>query len=179
MIKIGHMSSCSIIINTGTPQGCPISPKLYSLFTFDCKAHYTGNHVFKFADDTTVSGLISDNNENNYRREIDDIVSWCDTNNLFLNVSKTKELIIDFRRNQTNIEPVTIVKYILTALLSREQQMLVMELELSMEIMTMMKSLNHVEPIVQITRQKLLLSLQQLRNLKQLLEITQPKPETV
>ena len=81
------MSSCSSIINTGTPQGFPISPKLYSLFTFDCKAHYSCNHIFKFADDTTVTGLNSNNNENNYRQEIDGIVSWCETNNLFLNVS--------------------------------------------------------------------------------------------
>ena len=108
LVKVGELVSSTIIINTGTPQGCPISPKLYSLFTFDCKAHLAGNHVFKFADDTTVTGLISDNNEDNYRREIDGIVSWCDTNNLFLNVSKTKELVIDFRRNKSNIEPVFI-----------------------------------------------------------------------
>ena len=55
-----------------------------------------------------MTGLISDNNEDNYRREIDGIVSWCDNNNLFLNVSKTKELVIDFRRNKSNIEPVFI-----------------------------------------------------------------------
>ena len=108
LVKLGELVSSTIVINTGTPQGCPISPKLYSLFTFDCKAHLAGNHVFKFADDTTVTGLISDNNEDNYRREIDGIVSWCDTNNLFLNVSKTKELVIDFRRNKSNIEPVFI-----------------------------------------------------------------------
>ena len=66
------------------------------------------NIVIKFADDTTVSGLISNNDEGNYRREIANIVDWCETNNLFLNVSKTKEMIIDFRRNKTPMLPLTI-----------------------------------------------------------------------
>ena len=50
---------------------------------------------------------LCDNIEDNYRRQIG-YVNWCDNNNLFLNVSKTKELIIDFRRNNSNIEPVLI-----------------------------------------------------------------------
>ena len=94
------MFSNTLILNTGTPQGCPLSPKLYSLFTFDCRAIFSGNQIFKFADDTTVTGLITDNDETNYRREIEGIVSWCDNNNLFLNVTKTKELIVDFRKNK-------------------------------------------------------------------------------
>ena len=108
IVKIGSIKSSILILNTGTPQGCPISPKLYSLFTFDCKAILPGNHVFKFADDTTVTGLIRDNDETNYRLEIDGITDWCDSNNLFLNVSKTKEMIIDFRRNKSTYEPIVI-----------------------------------------------------------------------
>ena len=108
IVKVGSKFSSSVILNTGTPQGCPISPKLYSLFTFDCKAILPGNHVFKFADDTTVTGLIRDNDETNYRLEIDGITDWCDSNNLFLNVSKTKEMIIDFRRNKPIYEPIII-----------------------------------------------------------------------
>ena len=108
IVKIGSIKSSILILNTGTPQGCPISPKLYSLFTFDCKAILPGNHVFKFADDTTVTGLIRDNDETNYRLEIDGITDWCDSNNLFLNVSKTKEMIIDFRRNKPFYEPIII-----------------------------------------------------------------------
>ncbi len=63
IVKIGDFLSSSVIINTGTPQGCPISPKLYSLFTFDCVAKHDGNLLTKFADDTTVTGLISNNDE--------------------------------------------------------------------------------------------------------------------
>lgn len=34
---------------------------------------------------------------------------WCRENNLLLNTTKTKELIIDFRRKGTNIRPLFII----------------------------------------------------------------------
>ena len=55
-----------------------------------------------------MTGLITDNDENNYRSEIDNIVDWCSKNNLLLNVKKTKEMIVDFRRNKNPIHPIFI-----------------------------------------------------------------------
>jgi hypothetical protein len=40
---------------------------LYSLFTHDCTTRHNSNTIIKFADDTTVVGLISDNDETAYR----------------------------------------------------------------------------------------------------------------
>ncbi|KAK3543871.1 hypothetical protein QTP70_030035, partial [Hemibagrus guttatus] len=54
---------------------------------------YGPNSIIKFADDTTVIGLISDN-------EVQHLVAWCVDDNLLLNTSKTKELIVDFRREK-------------------------------------------------------------------------------
>ena len=62
----------------------------------------------KFADDTTVEGIISMGDESAYRQEVDHLVSWCDDNSLELNTSKTKEMIVDFRRNPTPINPLVI-----------------------------------------------------------------------
>ncbi|KAI3375509.1 hypothetical protein L3Q82_003842 [Scortum barcoo] len=63
------------------------------------------NTIVKFADgkfDMTVIGLITGDTrrETAYREEVTDLTSWCQDNNLHLNVSKTKELIVDFRRRQ-------------------------------------------------------------------------------
>ena len=81
---------------------------MYSIFTFDYKSTYSGNLVIKFADDATVTGLITDNNEDNYRREIDNIVDWCSFNNFLLNVKKTRKIIVDSRRNKHPIAPILI-----------------------------------------------------------------------
>ncbi len=54
----------------------------------------------KFADDTVVLGLISNNDETAYLGEVERLTSWCQENCLSLNVSKTKELIVDFRKRQ-------------------------------------------------------------------------------
>ncbi|KAL3042228.1 hypothetical protein OYC64_020217 [Pagothenia borchgrevinki] len=50
------------------------------------------------ADDTTVIGQITDGDETAYREEVENLTSWCQDNNLHLNVSKTKELIVDYRK---------------------------------------------------------------------------------
>uniref|UniRef100_A0A8C1YK04 Alkylated DNA repair protein AlkB homologue 8 N-terminal domain-containing protein n=1 Tax=Cyprinus carpio TaxID=7962 RepID=A0A8C1YK04_CYPCA len=62
----------------------------------------------KFADDTTVVGLISNRDETNYRSEVSRLAGWCSENNLSLNVEKMKEIVVDFRRVHTQHAPLTI-----------------------------------------------------------------------
>ena len=100
--------SSSIALSTGAPQGCVLSPCLYSLFTSDCVANDNSTSIVKFADDTTICGFISDNDETHYRLQIGNTVTWCEENNLLLNVSKTKELIIDFRKFKNSKENLVI-----------------------------------------------------------------------
>ncbi|KAI5086598.1 gastrula zinc finger protein XlCGF28.1-like [Silurus meridionalis] len=66
------------------------------------------NHIIKFADDMTVVGLISKNNESAYREEVQRLTAWCGANNLSLNVDKTKEMVVDFRRAQSDQSPLII-----------------------------------------------------------------------
>jgi hypothetical protein len=79
------------------------SPLLYSLFTHDCVAKHDSNTIIKFADDTTVVGLIND--ETAYREEVRDLVVWYQDNNLSRNVSKTKVLIVDYRKRRARTGP--------------------------------------------------------------------------
>ncbi len=45
-----------------------------------------------------VIGLITDNDETAYREEVSTLTKWCQENHLSLNIDKTKELVVDFRR---------------------------------------------------------------------------------
>ena len=62
----------------------------------------------KYADDTIVIGLISDNNEDEYRQTISYVSDWCSENHLDLNVTKTKEMLLDMHKKQNCKTPVTI-----------------------------------------------------------------------
>ena len=74
-----------------------LSSLLYSLFTHDCMARHDSNTIIKFSDNTTVVGLITDNDETAYREEVRALARWCQNNNLSLNVTKTKEMTVDYR----------------------------------------------------------------------------------
>ena len=109
VVKIGNNVSDTLVLSTGTPQGCVLSPKLYSLFTYDCKVTSPADALMvKFADDTTNTGFISNNDETMYREEVANIEQWCDKNDLEWNVPKTKEMIIDFRRNEDPPPPLVV-----------------------------------------------------------------------
>ncbi len=66
-VRVGHNTSSTTTLSTGAPQGCVLSPLLFTLLTHDCTAKFSSNHIIKFADDTTVVGLISNNDETHYR----------------------------------------------------------------------------------------------------------------
>ena len=53
-------------------------------------------------------GPITDDDETAYREEIRDLPVWCKDNNLFLNVIKTKEMIVDYRKRRTEHAPILI-----------------------------------------------------------------------
>ncbi len=77
VVRMGNNTSSPLILNTGAPQGCVLSPLLYSLYTHDCTATHSSNVIVKFADDTTVIGLITDNDETAYREEVSTLTKWC------------------------------------------------------------------------------------------------------
>ncbi|KAK1789901.1 hypothetical protein P4O66_002203 [Electrophorus voltai] len=108
-VRVGNCASSTLTLSTGAPQGCVLSPLLYSLYTYDCTATSSSNIIVKFADDTVVVGLISDNDERAYLEEIKHLENWCQENNLLLNVSKTKEMIVDCSKKQErHYQPVRI-----------------------------------------------------------------------
>ncbi|KAK3537002.1 hypothetical protein QTP86_032260 [Hemibagrus guttatus] len=79
---MSHPHSLSVL---GAPQGCVLSPLLYSLYTYDCVATSSSTKIIKFADNTAVVGLIANNDEMAYLEKIKNLETWCQDNSLLLN----------------------------------------------------------------------------------------------
>ncbi|KAM3870092.1 uncharacterized protein ACN63O_005204 [Diretmus argenteus] len=100
-VRLDNHTSSTLTLNTVVPRGCMLSPLLYSLFTYDTPVRGS-NTIIKFADNTTVIGLISNNDESAYREEVQHLSVQCTDNNLALNTKNTKELIVDSRNSKAS-----------------------------------------------------------------------------
>jgi len=98
-----------VFSNTGAPQGTVLFPLLFTLYTSDFLYHSESCHLQKFSDDSAVVGCIKDGQESEYRQLMDNFVDWCNQNHLLLNVDKTKEMVIDFRRTRVMCKRVYIM----------------------------------------------------------------------
>ncbi|XP_070759426.1 odorant receptor 131-2-like [Enoplosus armatus] len=69
-----------------------------TLYTSNFRHNAVSCHFQKFSDDTAIVGCVSEGKDLEYREVISNFVGWCEINQLHINASKMKEMMIDFRR---------------------------------------------------------------------------------
>ncbi|KAK3528771.1 hypothetical protein QTP70_011173 [Hemibagrus guttatus] len=89
-VRVGHHTSTVLSISTGSPQGCVLSPLLYTLFTHRTPPPQEHNH--QVCGRHHNGGTYVWGEESAYRDKVERLTVWCRENNLLLNTSKTKEL---------------------------------------------------------------------------------------
>jgi hypothetical protein len=85
-----------------------LSPVLFTHYTNDHRGEAPHTYVVKYADDTAILGLIGKNGEGEYRNTVETFVRTCDGEGLILNVGKTKEMVVDFRKKPAPLNPLLI-----------------------------------------------------------------------
>ena len=108
-VRLQNGVSDSIQSSTGAPQGTVLAPFLYAIYTADFKRNTSGCLLRKISDNTVIAGLIKGGKDEEYRSVIRDFVDRSDKNHLYLNTTKTKEMVVDFgRRIQPAPAPICI-----------------------------------------------------------------------
>lgn len=128
-VSINGTLSDEIVINTGAPQGCVLSPILFSLYTNELTCDNNYLTLIKFADDMAlISRLKNEHSLLQYFEFTHRLVNWFNESFLKLNVTKTMEICFEEHRardpallrplkiSSVNVEQVDSFKYLGTVL---------------------------------------------------------------
>ena len=128
-VSVDGCLSDELVLNTGAPQGCVLSPVLFSIYTNELSCNSSMLTLVKFADDMALVARLKDEYSlSQYFLYIDFLTSWFNSSFLELNVQKTKEICFEGSRaqdrsllrpakiKQQNVEQVDNFKYLGTIL---------------------------------------------------------------
>ena len=77
-VRVGDIKSPVLVSNTGAPQGCVLSPFLYTMYTNDCRSVNPSTQFVRFSDDTAMLLLLSDfASYQSYLSSVVRFSSWC------------------------------------------------------------------------------------------------------
>jgi len=106
---ITNISQSDIVnTSTGSPQGCVISPVLFSIYVDQLRPTSENLTMIKYADDILVLEKLTSHQQSTLQQEMSDFQQWCQLNHLILNTTKTKEITFSNARDNPETTPVVI-----------------------------------------------------------------------
>ena len=101
-VVVNGFKSKNVILNTGVPQGCVLSPILFSIYTNNITNNNSDIPLFKYADDMALVANIKDHSSlAAYYQQVNALMQWIKESSLELNISKTKELCCGGRQTSS------------------------------------------------------------------------------
>lgn len=111
-VRVNGFNSRKQLLNTGLPQGCVLSPALFSVYTNNISCNKPGMILLKYADDMALVAHLSDTKAlSDYHQTVNNLVTTFQNIYLDLNIAKTKELCCQSRETkntQDMFEPLSI-----------------------------------------------------------------------
>ena len=90
-VCVNSVKSNELILNTGAPQGCVLSPILLSIYTNEIMSNTTTLTLIKFADDMALVARLKDEQSlSSYFNFIEHLIPWFDESYLKLMLKKQK-----------------------------------------------------------------------------------------
>ena len=103
-VKISGVFSDWLPVNGGVPQGTVLGPILFLIMVNDLVVDH--DRRWKFVDDTSVSEVINKNEMGKMQCLVNDINTWCMKNEMKLNQTKCKDMIISFALEHPKLDPI-------------------------------------------------------------------------
>lgn len=108
-VCVNGTMSTPLSVSTGVPQGCVISPILFSLYTDAIRCHNAVLDLIKYADDMALVGRLHDEDSvAQYFYQIQLMEKQFSESFLELNVSKTEEMVFGKLKEEDISQPVMI-----------------------------------------------------------------------
>ena len=87
------------------PQGTLTGPEIFMHMVSDLQTSFS---TIKYVDDTTIVEILSIGEESQMQKTLDMINVWSQENELFLNATKTKEVLVNFNKKEIPISQLNI-----------------------------------------------------------------------
>ncbi len=108
-VKINSVRSSFLQVPAGIPQGMKIGPWLFLAIINDlCITNSTTSDLWKFADDTSVSKVITKPGVSSLPDTVNEVHKWSNDNKFQFNLGKCEELRINFTAQPYTGDPLNI-----------------------------------------------------------------------